>query len=169
MSFYCWSSNYLSQLPSGTLGGGQHLAAGTRMNLGNDWFLVQGQWQWKPYIYGIGMAMGPGYVSQGGCGPQSAAAEVEVWTGLAGTLQPSSCSGSGQLSDGVYYKITIGSNDAGYIYYEVREVNTNLVVASYSYLSSYTPPFDRLFVTAVSGEINPPWAVSMWGLQYGWY
>lgn len=161
MSFYWWSDNYLAQVPpyEGAPFGGQHLAAGTRMDINYS----------ANSISGIGLAMGPGSTSIGGCGILNSAAQVEQWEGSANALISSTCSGGGTLSDGVVYKILIGSNDAGYIYYEVRNVSTNAVVASYSYLGTVFPTGDRLLVNAVAGVINDVWAVSIWGMEYGWY
>lgn len=75
-----------------------------------------------------------------------------------------------KIQDGVTYQITIGSNDAGYIYYEFRNSSTNALVAWYSYLGPTQPvPNDRLYVKAMPGGINPSWYVAIWGIQGSWY
>lgn len=88
MSFYWWSDNFLSQIPPGedATFGGQHLAAGTRMDISRN----------PDSIGGIGLAMGPGSTSRGGCGILNSAAQVEQF-GSAQALQPSTCSGGARL------------------------------------------------------------------------
>lgn len=164
-SFYWYSNNFLAQLPPPNSNfGGQHLAAGTRMKV------VLADENNSDSINGIGLAMGPGDTDIGGCGVQYSAAQVEQWGSGTPALIASTCSGGGQLQDGVTYLITIGSNDAGYIYYEVRDSSTDVVVASYSYLGPTQPtPNDRLFVYVAPGVINDTWSVAIWGIQFGWY
>ena len=174
MSFYVYGSNYFSQLPASEdpyeSSPGQHLVAGTRMSV------LPG----SNSISGLGAIAGPSKrpYPHLGCGVSASYAVVERWGAGDPAIQNESCSnlvdgellqtGVGAISDGVTYKVTVGTSDAGWIYYEFLNTGTN-EVTSKSYYAGYAPSYDRIFILPYYGGISGTWSMEAWGLEYGWW
>jgi|GEM_PF-2207207 hypothetical protein len=169
LSFYMYGVNFFSQLPSGNQPTGQHFVAGTRMTVQPEILSITG----------LGSVAGPsepGGIVQG-CGTSASYAVVERWL-TDPFLQKETCSnmvggvlqdnGTGAISDGIVYKVTVGTSDSGWVYYEYMDTGTGNII-SRSWFANYTPPGDRVFVFPLYGGLTGDWGVAAWGLQYGWY
>ena len=174
LSFYVYGSNYFSQLPTSEdpyeWSPGQHLVAGTRMSV------LPG----SNSISGLGAIAGPSkrpYPNLG-CGISASYAVVERWGAGDPAIQNQSCSnlvsgdllqtGIGAIYDGITYKVTVGTSDDGWIYYEFLNTGTSEVISK-SYYAGYAPSGDRIFIFPYYGGISGAWSIEAWDLQYGWW
>lgn len=161
MSFDFYSENYFSQNPSG------HIAV-----------MIKGTWAFdnpktlpnESEVSGRGIILGSVAAAPNGC-PSARIAQIESFWATGNALIPDTC--SAQLSDNVWYRVTIHANNNRWIAYWITDLSGTVFYAYHaiqdpgSYISEdlggwvITPAFSSVYA--------PTWAAYFNNVKTWWF